>query len=272
VCLYYRVPDGDMTDEPGALRPDDPGDALRIAAAAGTLGAPVSHSDLVRMVLETAAHVISARGGALLLLDEEGDELVFEVSVGSEAGELAGLRVPLGHGIAGLVAATGQPMAVSDADDDPRVSSDVAQRIDYTPESLLCVPLFYGDQVIGVLELVDKEGAPAFSGRDMEALALFARQAAVAIRQSRTHQNVAQLVRQALASPDDSQAQSERGEALAAGMEHDAVYRRALALAELVNEIASRGEAELRACQEMLRAFAEYLRTRPRAADEETAP
>ena len=245
-------------------------EALKIAAAAGTLATPVSHSELVRLVVETAVHVIAARGGALLLLDEERDELVFEVAVGTEAPELAGLRVPLGHGVAGLVAVTGQPMAVSEADDDPRVASDVAQRIDYTPESLLCVPLVYGDRVEGVLELVDKQGAPSFSSADIEALSLFARQAAVAVRQSRSQRSVPALVADVLESVGSGPA-TERAAAFAARVEGDAAYARAFAVAELIQEIASRGDNELRACEEILRSFADYLRTRPRAASEAAA-
>ena len=44
-------------------------------------------------------------------------------------------------------------------------------------------------EIIGVLELLDKEGASSFSPADMEALGLFANQAAVSIEQSRTHRN-----------------------------------------------------------------------------------
>lgn len=264
-------------DAPDDSRPQDEelasdlAQALKVASATGTLASPVSHSDLVRMVVETAVHVISARGGSLLLLDEEKDELVFEVAVGSEAAELAGLRVPLGHGVAGLVAATGQPMAVSNADEDPRVASDVAERIDYTPESLLCVPLVYGDRVVGVLELVDKVGAASFSSDDVADLSMFARQAAVTVRQSRSHRSLPALMAEVLDAlgSDHAAALGERAHAFAARVEEDASYGQTIALAELVHEIASRGDEELRACQEILRSFAEYLRAKPRAGGEE---
>jgi signal transduction protein with GAF and PtsI domain len=247
-------------------------DALRLAATAGRLASPVTHSQLLRMIVETAAHVIAARGGALLLVDEEREELVFEVAFGSEAEELAGLRLPLGHGIAGLVAVSGQPMAISDAESDPRVASDVAQTIGYVPQALLCVPLLYDDRVIGVLELVDKEGGESFSGADIESLVLFANQAAVAIRQSRIHHDLATLIGDLLASLDpdtkDPVAPHNRARALAEHVEGDEAYRRVLSVVELVQEIAGHGEDELRTCQEILQSFAAYLRSRPRFAEE----
>src|SRR5215218_274795 len=122
---------------------DDLQEALTLAAAAGTIASPVTHSRLLEMIVETAAHVISARAAALFLIDEEAEELVFEVALGSKAEEVKKFRVPLGHGIAGLVAVSGQPMAVSDAESDPRQAADIAQSVGYTPQSILCVPLFY---------------------------------------------------------------------------------------------------------------------------------
>jgi sigma-B regulation protein RsbU (phosphoserine phosphatase) len=63
------------------------------------------------MIVETAARVISARAGSLFLIDAEKQELTFEVALGEKAQQVKELRVPMGDGIAGLVAAMGQPGA-----------------------------------------------------------------------------------------------------------------------------------------------------------------
>ncbi len=246
---------------------EDLRDSLTLAAAAGTIASPVTYSRLLEMIVETAAHVISARAAALFLLDEKEEELIFEVALGSKAEEVKKFRVPLGHGIAGLVAVSGQPMAVSGAERDPRQAADIAQKVGYTPESILCVPLFYEDQIIGVLELLDKEGAGSFSATDMEDLGLFANQAAVAIEQSRTNRNLAALlgeVVQSLGGVADGRGEGLREQArdFAARTEEDAAFRQALDLARLVQEIAHRGENELEGCQKILSGFAEYLRSR----------
>jgi GAF domain-containing protein len=248
---------------------DDLQEVLTLAAAAGTIASPVTHSRLLEMIVETAAHVISARAAALFLIDEEAEELVFEVALGSKAEEVKKFRVPLGHGIAGLVAVSGQPMAVSDAQSDPRQAADIAQSVGYTPQSILCVPLFYHEQTIGVLELLDKEGAASFSATDMEDLGLFANQAAVAIEQSRTNRNLAALLGEVLGSLGGTAASQQRRElsehirAFAERLEEDAAFSQALELARLVQEIAHQGENELKGCQAILRGFAEYLRLRP---------
>src|SRR5215218_7099854 len=134
-------------------------DALVKAATARTIAAPAGNSDLLQRTVETAAGVISARTAALFLVDETTHELRFEVALGERADVVKEIRVPLGHGIAGGVAISGQPMAVSNVQQDERWAAEIGELVGYLPDSILCVPLFYEDAVIGVLELLDKEGA-----------------------------------------------------------------------------------------------------------------
>ena len=247
-------------------------EALRAAASAGVLASPVTHSGLLELIVETAARTISADGAALLLLDEEAEELVFEVALGAKADEATRFRVPLGEGVAGLVALTGQPLAISNAEIDPRHAVEIARGIGYQPQTLLCVPLVYDERVIGVLELLDKRGGQSFTAADIDALTLFARQAAVAIQQSLVHMNLPALVYSvldAIAGGTDG-ALREAAKEFAVRAESEDGHRRAIELAELVAEIAGRGEAETEACRRLLQSFADYLRMRPETVDELT--
>ncbi len=251
--------------------------ALTLAASAGTIASPVSHSRLLEMIVEVAAHVISASAASLFLIDDETHELVFEVALGPKAQEVKKFRVPLGHGIAGLVALTGQPMAVADAQHDPRQASDIARSVGYIPKSILCVPLFYSDEVTGVLQLLDKENAEAFTSADMEILGMFANQAAVAIEQSRTHRNLTALIGEVLSSlgttANDAPANLQGGlPSFGDFMEADAGYNRALELARLIQEIVWQGESEAQVCKTILRGFADYLRLRSAQASDLGAP
>jgi GAF domain-containing protein len=237
--------------------------ALALAASAGEVGAPVSHGRLLEMIVETAAAVIGAAAGALFLIDEAANELVFEVAIGPKAAEARRFRVPLGHGIAGLVAVSGQPMAVADAAQDARQASDIAEATGYIPKSILCVPLIYGERVVGVLELLDKIGAPSFGAHDLDTLALFANQAAVAIEQSRARGHLGSLLTDLLRSDDGQRAMQSRAEAFAARLDsEDTDFREALNLARLVNQIVWQGDEERRLCRSLLQSFADYLTRR----------
>jgi GAF domain-containing protein len=248
-------------------------DALTLAASAGEISSPISHSRLLEMIVQTAASVIPSRAASLFLIDEEAEELVFEVALGSKAEEVRKFRIPLGHGIAGLVAVSGQPMAISDARSDPRQAADIAQSVGYEPESILGVPLFYEEEVVGVLELLDREGAPSYSSADMATLGLFANQAAVAIEQSRARGNLAALLGEALGTPGGGPDHRKVGLAEGAKsfsdrIEEDAAYQRALELAALVREISRAGAEEHAACLAILESFAGYLRSRPQDRDD----
>lgn len=248
-------------------------DALTLAASAGEISSPVPHSRLLEMIVETAASVIPSRAASLFLIDEASEELIFEVALGSKAQEVRKFRVPLGHGIAGLVAVSGQPMAISDAKSDPRQAADIAESIGYEPESILCVPLFYDEEVVGVLELLDREGAPSYSAADIATLGLFAKQAAVTIEQSRARSNLAAILGEALGTsggvPDHRrEGLAEGARSFADRIEEDTAYQRALELAALVREISRAGEEEHAACRAILESFAEYLRSRPEERDD----
>ena len=238
--------------------------ALATAAMTGTIASPVTHTRLLEMIVETAARVIGADAASLFLVDEENHQLTFEVAIGQKAAEVKKYTIPMGHGIAGLVAISGQPMAVSEAQSDPRHAADIARSVGYLPQSVLCVPLFYNEAITGVLELLDKKGAPSFGGEDMELLGYFANQAAVAIEQSRTHRNLAALIGEVLASLEGvaehrKEALQQETRAFASFIEADPRYHQALELARLVQAISWRGEAEAQACRTLLLGFSDYL-------------
>lgn len=246
--------------------------ALSLAGSAATISAPVSHGRLLEMIVETAAHVIRARAASLFLIDHEENELVFEVALGEKAAEVRKFRVPLGRGFAGLVAVTGQPMSISKVSEDPRWAGEIGKQVNYVPQTMLVMPLRYDDDVIGVIQLLDKEGASSFSPADMETLGLFAEQAAVAIEQSRISRNLAGIfvsVLQSLAEGDAAMAERlERTADQAADFmgrtEETVSYREALALARQVQRIAGEGAAERKLAADVLDSVGAYLRQRPK--------
>ena len=254
----------------GAVR-----EAFRRAAAAGAIAAPSGQSPLLELIVATAAHVLHADRGSLFLLDEATQELVFEVALGESIDAFRKLRVPLGRGIAGLVAVTGQAMAIADVGANPRHAGEIARLTGFTPRNLVCVPLAYADRIIGVIELMDKSGQAGFTPADLETLSLFATQAAVAIDQSRMQHDLAALLAETVAMAAGLSAAERRDllgqlRPLVASLERDARHARALELAREVQRIADAGEREAQTCQVLLHGFAEYLATQPRAIDQTT--
>src|SRR4051812_7797062 len=180
-------PDADHADAAYARRLRD---ALSGLGALGTLAAPQSSQQLLSLLVRNAMQVTGAKAGTLRLLDKATNELVFEVVEApslAQAGVLdrvRAYRVPLGQGIAGWVAASGQAIVRSDLAADPAQAAFASQHFGYVPNSMLCLPLNGEDGILGVIELFDKTDGSAFSADDMGTLGLFGEAAAVAIPQS----------------------------------------------------------------------------------------
>jgi GAF domain-containing protein len=156
-------------------------DDLRAAVAAGALAAREGHRPLLQAIVEVARAIFGARAASIMLLDEDAGELVFEAVTGEGEDTLVGRRIPSNTGIAGWVAASGQPLVVEDVATDPRFARDAAQRTGYVPKGLMAVPLLRDDRVLGVLNVLDRPERRRFSVAEMDLLGLFANQAAVAL-------------------------------------------------------------------------------------------
>ncbi|HLI29084.1 MAG TPA: GAF domain-containing protein [Chloroflexota bacterium] len=260
--LRQRLADATFADE---LRQT----LVRLGAAA-QLAAPVQYSELLDMIVATAAQVLQARAASLFLIDQETQELVFEVALGESAAVARRYRVPLGQGIAGWVAATGQPLAIADATQDPRFARSLAQNIGYIPKSVLCIPLRQGELVMGVVELFDKRDGQPFTPADMELLAQFASEAAVAIEQSRVVRDLTLLFRVMLqgllpGGSDEEAALRRTLEAHAAEFTERVAqseqYRDALKITQLVGAISRHGPAARHLAEQVLASVADYLQS-----------
>ena len=156
-------------------------DELKAAVAAGVVGSEESFRALLQSVVEVARAILGAKASSIFLLDEEADELVFEAVAGEGAETLVGKRFPSSTGVAGWVLVTRQSLVIEDVSQDPRFSKDVAESTGFVPKGLMAVPLLHDEQVLGVLEVLDRPARSQFSLVEMDVLGLFANQAAIAL-------------------------------------------------------------------------------------------
>ena len=154
---------------------------------------------LLQTIVEATVTLFEAEASSIALFERDPERLEFRVAAGAQGAGAIGLSVPPSRGIVGFVFSTGQPLALSDVLADPRFDRATAERTGYVPRSIAAVPLIDQDSTVGVLQVLDKHTSPTFSLRDMELLAVFARQAAAAIRAARVQRDSQQLLRTALA-------------------------------------------------------------------------
>ena len=163
---------------------DEGPDADRLRRLQALTDAALAHLQLEHLLaalLERTKELLDVDTCAFLLLDEEKRELVARAAVGIEEEVERGVRIPLGKGFAGRVAAGREPVTLPDVD-----HADVLNPIlrEKGIKSLLGVPLLVHDEVIGVLH-VGSLVPRAFGAHDVELLQLAADRAAIAIDHAR---------------------------------------------------------------------------------------
>ncbi len=145
---------------------------------------------LPQLIVNTAARMMQAKASSLLLLDEDGQTLRFEITTGAKKKEIKNFHVKLGQGIAGYVAETGIPLLVEDVNKDPRWLSVISKNIDFKTTSIACSPLKIDSDIIGVLQIVDRVDGHFFDQDDLDTLNVFANVCAKAIHNSRQVESV----------------------------------------------------------------------------------
>ncbi len=139
-----------------------------------TLTSTLELHEILRIVLDRLKSLTQAEGLSLLLYDATRDELVFAATETLQENTVVGLRVPALESVASWVARTGKSAIVRDVQSDARFYSGIDRMTKFRTKSLLSVPLRRRDQVIGVLEVVNRYGSAGFDEADrgrLEALA-----------------------------------------------------------------------------------------------------
>jgi signal transduction histidine kinase len=136
--------------------------------------------DIKRRVPE----VIGAERCSIMLMDEEKNELILQAR-DSHSGEMREFRIPTDRGIAGWVAANGIGQIVNDVESDPRWFDGVARDVDFVTRSMICAPLKIGDRVVGVMQVLNKQGGAPFADQDLRLLTTLASQVAIAVENAR---------------------------------------------------------------------------------------
>jgi serine/threonine-protein kinase len=133
--------------------------------------------ELLVLLTETTTRLVNAERATIFLVDRDRRELWSKVALGDGVGEI---RVPLGKGIAGTVALSGETVNLSDPYADPRFNPDIDRRTGYRTRTLLTLPMRARDgQILGVFQVLNKRTG-TFGTEDVEILQALALSAAAA--------------------------------------------------------------------------------------------
>ncbi|CAI2716910.1 sigma-54 interaction domain-containing protein [Nitrospina watsonii] len=143
---------------------------------------------LLKISLETGLDVVGCRNASLLMFNEQTKTLQFYQASGEDTDKLKMVELPLGVGIAGLVAKTGEPIISNNVRKDERWFREVSEMTDMDVQSIACFPLTLDGKVLGVVQMLDKEDDTPFDEADHVFLDRFARMMALFLNFTRNNE------------------------------------------------------------------------------------
>lgn len=153
--------------------------------AAKSLNSTLDLEELLDVILETALRIVDGDRGSVYLLNEEKKEIWTKVARGLNHDERKTIRLPLGKGIAGYVAATGDTINIPDAYTDPRFDPEFDRVTGYQTRAILCAPMKNNQgKIVGVFQLLNKKNG-VFTDKDATIMDALSVHAAIAIENAR---------------------------------------------------------------------------------------
>ncbi len=149
------------------------------------LTATLNVQNVIAQIMASTINVLGAQGCSLWLWDDAHYYLVCQAVADREnVPPLEGMRVTAGQGVVGWVAINKQSEIVRQTTADRRFLPEIDHKINYQTHSLMAVPLQVQDEVIGVLEVVNKLTGD-FQSDDLSFAKTLAASAAIALQNAR---------------------------------------------------------------------------------------
>ena len=155
-----------------------------IVEASKLINSSIEADSLFTSILVVARKELDVERGTLYFVDDAAQEIWSKVAEGLDVREI---RLPIGKGLAGTVAQTGEPVILHDAYADPRFDQTLDRKSGYRTRSMLCVPIRNRDaRIVGVLQLLNKKHG-SFGPRDIDFLDAISDHMAIAMENATLH-------------------------------------------------------------------------------------
>ena len=159
----------------------------KLIEASKIINSTLNLEELLELILNAATQSIQADRGTLYLVDDIKKELWSKVHQGTNMVEI---RMPIGKGLSGYVAETGETILIPDTYADPRFNPEIDKRTGYRTRNMLCMPMKNKDgKIIGVFQLINKSNG-SFDNDDVSFIDALSAHASVAIENARMAQEM----------------------------------------------------------------------------------
>lgn len=137
--------------------------------------------DALSESLKKVVKTLDAQAGTIWFLNEGDNRLYPTFNIGPV--DISGISIENGQGIAGSVVASGEPVMVADCSLDKRFSQSVDKKTGFITRSLICVPLVNQYEVVGCIQIINKNDGSLYDGEDMKLCGNLASLIAIAVEE-----------------------------------------------------------------------------------------
>ncbi len=167
----------------------------RISEICETVNTVFNANELLEISLKGIMDLYGASRGSIFILRSNGHDLELKTSQGMAQAETKSMVKRMGEGIVGRVAESKQPVFVDDIAKDDRFLN-FKPRKSYVTSSFICAPLMVKDNLIGVINITDKESGKRFTKDDMQLLDFLTSQIALNFRRIQLYQKFRLIVKE----------------------------------------------------------------------------
>ncbi len=162
-------------------------DLKTLSRLSSILNSNLDHGYIIKSAMEAVIELLRCETGSLYLIDEETNELFFDVALGDQGDKIKKSRLKMGEGVAGWVAQHGKSDLVADTTKDDRWSSRLDEKTSFDTRNMVTVPIKIKDETFGVLQAINKLGNKKPSYDDLKLLEQLADQVAIALENARLY-------------------------------------------------------------------------------------
>ena len=154
------------------------------------LTSTLDFNEVLHIVLSQIQRIMGVEAISLLLVEEETKDLIFEVALGMAGPSIKHKRLTAGKGIVGWVAKKGKPLLIPDVYADPRFERSIDESTGFKTQSMICVPMKIRDEVIGVIQVINRGDSEPFNEDNVYLLSSISMYASIAIEHANLYQEL----------------------------------------------------------------------------------
>lgn len=148
----------------------------------------VFHNILLQTIL-----VVKAEAGTLWVVNKNTNEVIASAAQGPATETILNVRMKNGEGIVGQVIETGMPELIEDVSVHPNWAQRVDNSSKFITKSMITVPLIANNQVLGALQLLNKQETAFFNEEDIQLAVTLANQSALALQNSQMYTEIQKM-------------------------------------------------------------------------------